>query len=90
MVPEGAEIEDYEHPACEISSGERRFCRKCGSALWLYDPNWPELVHPFASAIDTDLPKPPSRTHVLIKYKASWVTPKQSSTRSWRTNRSAC
>jgi hypothetical protein len=52
-----AEIEDDEHPQCEISSGERNFCRKCGSALWLYDRTWPELVHPFASAIDTDLPK---------------------------------
>ncbi len=39
-----ATIEDDERPACAISSGERRFCRECGSALWLYDP-WPELVH---------------------------------------------
>lgn len=70
-----AEIEDDEHPHCEISSGERRFCKTCGSALWLYDPNWPELVHPFASAIDTDLPKPPSRTHLMLKYKANWVKP---------------
>ena len=52
-----AEIEDDEHPHCEVSTGERRFCRKCGSALWLYDPTWPELVHPFASAIDSELPK---------------------------------
>ena len=56
-----AEIEDDEHPHCEISTGERNFCRKCGSALWLYDPTWPELVHPFASAIDSDLPKPPEQ-----------------------------
>src|SRR6188474_2396129 len=28
-----AEIEDDEHPHCETSTGERRFCRKCGSAL---------------------------------------------------------
>ncbi|TIU68112.1 MAG: GFA family protein, partial [Mesorhizobium sp.] len=51
-----AKIEDDEHPQCEISSGERNFCKRCGSALWLYDPTWPELVHPFASAVDTDLP----------------------------------
>ena len=70
-----AEIEDDEHEACEVSSGERRFCTKCGSALWLYDPNWPDLVHPFASAIDTDLPKPPSRVHLMLKYKANWVEP---------------
>lgn len=60
---------------CEASTGERRFCRKCGSALWLFDQTWPELVHPFASAIDTDLPKPPSRVHLMLRYKASWVEP---------------
>lgn len=69
-----AMIEDDEH-ACEISPGERRFCRKCGSALWLYDPRWPELVHPFASAIDSELPAARQRVHVLLKYKASWVEP---------------
>lgn len=30
---------------------------------------------PFASAIDTDLPEPPQRTHLMLKYKASWVHP---------------
>jgi hypothetical protein len=70
-----AEIEDDEHPHCEVSSGERRFCRECGSALWLYDPNWPELMHPFASAIDSDLPAAPERVHLMLKYKANWVEP---------------
>jgi hypothetical protein len=70
-----AGIEDDEHPHCETSSGERRFCMLCGSALWLYDPNWPELIHPFASAIDTELPKAPQRVHIMLKYKASWVDP---------------
>ncbi|CDX49822.1 Glutathione-dependent formaldehyde-activating GFA [Mesorhizobium plurifarium] len=70
-----AEIEDDEHPHCEVSTGERNFCCKCGSALWLYDPTWPELVHPFASAIDTDLPKPPEKVHLMLKYKANWVEP---------------
>lgn len=70
-----AAIEDDEHEACEVSSGERRFCTACGSALWLYDPTWPDLVHPFASAIDSELPKPPSRVHLMLKYKASWVEP---------------
>ena len=68
-----AEIHDDEHPHGETSSGERRFCRKCGSALWLYDPGWPELVHPFASAINSELPKPRERVHIMLKYKASWV-----------------
>lgn len=68
-------IDDAEHGTCTLSSGERRFCRLCGSALWLYDPRWPDLVHPFASAIDSDLPVPPSRVHLMLKYKAAWVEP---------------
>lgn len=55
------------------STGQRHFCRRCGSALWLYDPTWPELVHPFASAIDTPLPMPPENTHLLLNDKAPWV-----------------
>src|SRR3982751_2757302 len=30
------------------SKAERRFCSKCGSPLWLWDPRWPELLHPHA------------------------------------------
>jgi hypothetical protein len=57
------------------SSGERKFCGQCGSALWLWDPTWPELVHPHASAIDTPLPIPPERTHLMLGDKAAWVEP---------------
>jgi hypothetical protein len=57
------------------SSGERNFCSKCGSALWLYDPSWPELVHPHASAIDSHLPIAPDRVHMMLGSKASWVEP---------------
>jgi hypothetical protein len=56
------------------SGAERHFCRRCGSALWLYDPEWPDLVHPFASAIDTPLPAPPETTHLMLDFKAPWVT----------------
>jgi hypothetical protein len=31
------------------------------------------LLHPFASAIDTALPKAPERTHLMRAYKAPWV-----------------
>jgi hypothetical protein len=55
------------------STGRRHFCRHCGSALWLYDPTWPDLVHPHASAIDTPLPVPPERVHIMLDSKASWV-----------------
>jgi hypothetical protein len=57
----------------EASSAERHFCKRCGSALWLFSPQWPELVHPFASAIDTELPVPPQHTHLMLGSKASWV-----------------
>ena len=58
----------------ETSSAQRNFCVECGSMLWIYDPRWPELVHPFASAIDSDLPQSPERTHLMLAYKAPWVT----------------
>ncbi|NOX75782.1 MAG: GFA family protein [Gammaproteobacteria bacterium] len=55
------------------SPAERYFCKHCASALWLYDYRWPELVHPFASAIDSELPMPPERTHLMLDSKAGWV-----------------
>lgn len=62
-----------EDGACRISSGQRHYCRRCATALWLYDPQWPELIHPFASAIDGDLPAPPSRVHLMLRFKPDWV-----------------
>lgn len=55
------------------STAERHFCKHCGSALWLFSPEWPELIHPFASAIDTPLPTPPEHTHMMLAFKAAWV-----------------
>lgn len=55
------------------SDARRHFCKKCGSHLWLWDPSWPELVHPLAAAIDTKLPKAPERVHLMLGSKASWV-----------------
>lgn len=55
------------------STGQRHFCGRCGTALWLWDPSWPELVHPHAGAIDTPLPTPTSNVHVLLASKAEWV-----------------
>jgi hypothetical protein len=57
----------------ETSPAGRRFCRACGSGLWLWDPRWPDLVHPFASAIDSELPAPPERTHLMLRSKPAWV-----------------
>ena len=57
------------------SPAERKFCGTCGSALWVWDPRWPELLHPHASAIDTPLPVPPERTHLMLADRAPWVEP---------------
>lgn len=57
----------------EESPAERRFCSHCGSALWVWDPRWPDLVHPFASAIDTPLPEPPEQVHIMLGAKPGWV-----------------
>jgi len=54
------------------SEAERNFCQLCGSFLWLYSPSHPDLVHPFASAIDTLLPRPPERVRLMLDYAAPW------------------
>ena len=54
------------------SEAERNFCKHCGSFLWLFSPSYPELIHPFASAIDTPLPKPPERVRLMLNYAAPW------------------
>jgi hypothetical protein len=58
-----------------ISSAERHFCGRCGTSLWLFSPEWPELLHPMASAINSGLPVPPNRVHLMLGSKASWVRP---------------
>lgn len=68
-----ARIADPQTGALKQSPGRRHFCKHCGSALWMWDPRWPELVHPLASAIDTDLPVPSERTHMMLGSKANWV-----------------
>ena len=55
------------------SPAQRNFCGECGSALWVWDPRWPDLVHPFASAVDTRLPTPPQRTHMMLGSRAAWA-----------------
>jgi hypothetical protein len=66
-----ARIPNTETGEITVSKGERSFCELCGSALWAWDPDWPDLVHPHASAIDTDLPVPPFNWHMMLGSKAS-------------------
>jgi hypothetical protein len=70
-----AEIRD-DDGRCEVSTAERNFCTRCATALWLFSPEWPELVHPFASAVDSELPVPPDRVHMMLRFKPSWVEPR--------------
>lgn len=41
--------------------------------LWLWDPSWPELIHPFASAIDTELVVPEDMVCVRGDSKPKYV-----------------
>lgn len=70
-----ARIADDATGAVAESLAERSFCGNCGSALWLWDPRWPDLLHPHASAIDTPLPISPERVHLMLGSKAAWVVP---------------
>jgi hypothetical protein len=59
--------------ATQVSEARRYFCTRCGSALWVWDPRWPELVHPHAGAIDTPLPTAPEHVHIMLGSKPGWV-----------------
>lgn len=56
-----------------LGTSRRHFCKTCGAMLWAWDESWPDLLHPFASAIDTPLPEAPERVHIMLESKASWV-----------------
>lgn len=63
------------------SHARRHFCAKCGSALWIWGENYPDWIYPFASAIDSPLPVPPDRVHLMLGSKAGWVpVPPESAT----------
>lgn len=66
-------IKDRGTPNEAKCSSERNFCSNCSTMLWLWDHHWPELIHPFASAIDTDLPVPDEMVCVLANSKPAWV-----------------
>lgn len=62
-----ARLPDRATGAPKDSPVQRSFCRICGSALWAWDPRWPELVHPFAS------PRPSIQTCLhLLSARISW------------------
>ncbi|DAA75707.1 TPA_exp: Uncharacterized protein A8136_1429 [Trichophyton benhamiae CBS 112371] len=66
-------IKDRGKPTEEKCSSERSFCSNCSTMLWVYDKSWPELIHPFASAIDTELPEPEEMVCILADSKPKWA-----------------
>ena len=68
-----ARLPDADGTGTHLSTARRYFCAHCGSALWVWDPTWPEIVHPHAGAIDTPLPAAPANVHCLVGSKAPWV-----------------
>ncbi|KAF9565093.1 hypothetical protein CPC08DRAFT_630448 [Agrocybe pediades] len=61
-------------PEEKIASSERNFCKKCSAMLWLYDKSWPELIHPFASVIDSpELESPKKMVCIQLQSKPAWV-----------------
>ncbi len=76
----GVHVQRYDPITNEVGDGlhsarGRRFCGRCGSPLWNFDPRWPELIHPHAGAIDTELPEPPERVHIMLTSAAGWAQP---------------
>jgi len=70
---DGPDMPDRDRASPPMSEGRRHFCGHCGTALWAWDPRWPDLVHPHAGAIDTPLPVPPSHVHLMLGSKPDWV-----------------
>ncbi len=56
-----------------LGFSRRHFCRHCGTMLWNFNPNHPDWIYPFATAIDTDLPMPPAHRHTMLDYRVSWA-----------------
>jgi hypothetical protein len=68
-----ARIAEPGEPRKRLSPARRHFCRHCGSALWVSDPRWASFVYPFASAIDTPLPKAPEEVELMLNYAPKWT-----------------
>ncbi|KAL1728366.1 Mss4-like protein [Schizophyllum commune] len=66
-------VMDRDTPKEHRASSERHFCSKCGSMLWVYDKQWPELIHPFAAAIDSELAVVEEMSICRADSKPAWV-----------------
>jgi hypothetical protein len=77
---EGGPPARYEHPVEPVITS---FCPTCGTALFLEIRGWPQWVYPFASAVDTELPRPPHLVHVRTDERPAWVPPIGSADDPW-------
>ncbi|KAL2011693.1 hypothetical protein VTN00DRAFT_4411 [Thermoascus crustaceus] len=73
LIKKYTAIKDRGKPNQQRCSSERNFCSNCSTMLWLWDHHWPELIHPFSSAIDTELPSPDEMVCIMESSKPSWV-----------------
>lgn len=81
LIVEGEESLHFHHgmehdPTTDklvANQNRRYFCQHCGSSLWAADPRWAEWIYPFASAITTDLPRPPEVVHIMLDFAVPWV-----------------
>ena len=73
MTRKYSAIKDRGTPDEKVCSSERNFCSNCSTMLWLWDHHWPELIHPFASAIDTELPVPDEMVCIMSGSKPAWA-----------------
>ncbi|TFK26827.1 hypothetical protein FA15DRAFT_666962 [Coprinopsis marcescibilis] len=65
---------DRDTPEQRTATSERNFCKLCSTMLWLYDKSWPELIHPFASAIDSpELEAPETMVCIKLNSKPGYV-----------------
>jgi len=62
-----------EKSTTKLSNHKRHFCSECASYLWAYDDRYPQWVYPFASSIDTPLPKPDEYSHIMTDFKLNHV-----------------
>jgi hypothetical protein len=62
-----------EESTTKLSNHKRHFCSECGSYLWAYDDTYPQWIYPFASSIDTPLPKPDEYYHIMTDFKLNHV-----------------
>ena len=67
-----ARVHNPEEEGTRTSLASRHFCSRCGSALWLYDPRWPELVHPHSPRPST--PRCPNRPRWCV---SCWSSPRR-------------